>query len=132
MKDMKLYDIDSGELCELIDSKRIEIRNKNEDYKKLRNKVCEIKENYPNILALIEDNEIENLNKDECKKLQKLLSLYSRMMDYEDREIFFLGARENYFLGRKGDYLAVRPDDTKDAYIIKGSIFADTYEPIDN
>ena len=97
MEDMKLYDIDSGELCELIDSKRIELRNKNEDYKKLRNQVCEIKEKYPNILSLLEDNEVENLNKEECKKLQKLLSLYSRMMDYEDRKIFFLGARENYF-----------------------------------
>lgn len=89
MEDMKLYDIDSGELCELIDSKRIELRNKNKDYKKLRNKVCEIKENYPNILALIEDNEVENLDKEEGKNLQKLLSLYSRMMDYEDREVFF-------------------------------------------
>ena len=97
MEDMKLYDIDSGELCELIDSKRIELRNKNEDYKKLRNQVCEIKEKYPNILSLLEDNEVENLNNEECKNLQKLLSLYSRMMDYEDREIFFLGARENYF-----------------------------------
>ena len=97
MEDMKLYDIDSGELCELIDSKRIELRNKNEDYKKLRNQVCEIKEKYPNILSLLEDNEVENLNKEECKNLQNLLSLYSRMMDYEDREIFFLGARENYF-----------------------------------
>ena len=46
MEDMKLYDIDSGELCELIDSKRIELRNKNEDYKKLRNQVCDIKEKY--------------------------------------------------------------------------------------
>ena len=97
MEELKLYDIDSGELCELIDSKRIELRNKNEDYKKLRNQVCEIKEKYPNILSLLEDNEVENLNKEECKNLQKLLSLYSRMMDYEDREIFFLGARENYF-----------------------------------
>ena len=50
-----------------------------------------------NILSLLEDNEVENLNNEECKNLQKLLSLYSRMMDYEDREIFFLGARENYF-----------------------------------
>ena len=33
MEDMKLYDIDSGELCELIDSKRIELRNTNEKYK---------------------------------------------------------------------------------------------------
>ena len=97
MEELKLYDIDSGELNELIDSKRIELRNKNEDYKKSRNQVCEIKEKYPNILSLLEDNEVENLNKEECKNLQKLLSLYSRMMDYEDREIFFLGARENYF-----------------------------------
>ena len=97
MEEIKLYDIDSGELYELIDSKRIELREKNEDYKKLRNQVCEIKEKYPNILSLLEDNEVENLNKEECKNLQKLLSLYSRMMDYEDREIFFLGARENYF-----------------------------------
>ena len=97
MEELKLYDIDSGELNELIDSKRIELRNKNDDYKNLRNQVCEIKEKYPNILSLLEDNEVENLNKEECKNLQKLLSLYSRMMDYEDREFFFLGARENYF-----------------------------------
>ena len=97
MEDWKLYDIDSGELNELIDSRRIALRNKNEEYKKLRNQLCEIKEKYPNILALLEDNEVESLNKEECKNLQKLLSIYSRMMDYEDREIFFLGARENYF-----------------------------------
>ena len=97
MEELKLYDIDSGELSELIDSRRIALRNKNEEYKKLRNQICEIKEKYPNILALLEDNEVENLNNEECKNLQKLLSIYSRMMDYEDREIFLLGARDNYF-----------------------------------
>lgn len=97
MEDIKLYDINSGELSELIDSRRIALRTKNKEYEKLRKQICEIKENYPNILALLEDNEIENLNTEECKYLQKLLSLYSRMMDYEDREIFLLGARENYF-----------------------------------
>ena len=97
MEDMKLYDIDSGELSELIDSRRIALRTKNLEYANLRKQVCKIKEDFPNILALLEDNEIENLNTEECKYLQRLLSLYSRMMDYEDREIFFLGARENYF-----------------------------------
>ena len=97
MEDLKLYDIDSGELSELIDSRRIALRNKNKEYKKLRNQLCEIKEKYPNILALLEDNEVESLNNEECKNLQKLFSIYSRMMDYEDREIFLLGARENYF-----------------------------------
>ena len=97
MEDMKLYDIDSGELSELIDSRRIALRTKCEEYARLRKQVCEIKEYYPNIIALLEDNEVECLNTEECKYLQKLLSLYSRMTDFEDREIFFLGARENYF-----------------------------------
>lgn len=97
MEELKLYDINSGELSELIDSRRIALRNKNEEYKNLRKQVCEIKEKYPNILALLEDNEVENLNAEECKYLQKLLSLYSRMTDFEDIEIFFLGTRENYY-----------------------------------
>ena len=97
MEDMKLYDIDSGEISELIDSRRIALRTKNLEYANLRKQVCKIKEDFPNILALLEDNEVENLNTEECKYLQKLLSLYSRMTDFEDREIFFLGARENYF-----------------------------------
>lgn len=97
MEDMKLYDIDSGELSELIDSRRISLRTKNAEYENLRKQICEIKENYPNILALLKDNEVENLNTEECKYIQKLLLLHSRMTDYEDKEIFFLGARENYF-----------------------------------
>ena len=97
MEEMKLYGIDSGELSELIDSRRIALRTKCEEYANLRKQVCKIKEDFPNILALLEDNEVENLNTEECKYLQKLLSLYSRMKDYEDIEIFFLGARENYF-----------------------------------
>ena len=54
MEDMKLYDLDSGELSELIDSRRIALRTKNLEYANLRKQVCEIKENYPNILALLE------------------------------------------------------------------------------
>ena len=38
-----------------------------------------------------------NLNEKECKMLQKLVSLHLQISDYEDRKIFFLGARENYF-----------------------------------
>ena len=97
MEELKLYDISSAEFSELIDNARIDLKNKNLEYKNLTEKVSAIKEKYTNILSLLEDNEVENLNKEECKNLQKLLSLYSRMMDYEDREIFFLGARENYF-----------------------------------
>ena len=33
-----------------------------------------------------------------------------------------------YFIGREGDYLAIRQDDLSDIYIIKQSIFKETYE----
>ena len=97
MEYLKLYDIDSTELNGLIDSKRIEFKHKNLEYKKLSDEVSKIMENYPNVLALIEDNEVNNLNEEECQILQKLIKLNMKMTTYEDREIFFLGSRENYF-----------------------------------
>lgn len=69
--------------------------------KELKNKVSEIMEIYPNLQLLFEDDKVMNLNEEECKMLQKLVSLYLQMSDYEDRKIFFLGARENYFYFKK-------------------------------
>ena len=63
----------------------------------MQNKVNNIMEEYPNLQLLFEDDKVMNLNANECKMLQKLVSLYLQMSDYEDRKIFFLGARENYF-----------------------------------
>ena len=51
---------------------------------------------YRNVLALIEDNEVNSLNEEECKMLQKLIRLNMKMTTYEDREIFFPGFKENY------------------------------------
>jgi len=97
MEDIKLYDIDSTEFNELIDTARVELKNNNSEYKKLRNKVNEIMDNFPNLQLLLEDNKVMKLNEEECKKLQELVSLYLQMSQYEDRKIFFLGSRENYF-----------------------------------
>ena len=95
--DIKLYDIDSTEFNELIDTARVELKNNNSEYKKLRNKVNKIMDNFPNLQLLLEDNKVMKLNEEECKELQELVSLYLQMSQYEDRKIFFLGARENYF-----------------------------------
>lgn len=97
MEEIRLYDMSSIEFSELIDTARVELKNNNSDYKELQNKVSEIMEEYPNLQLLFEDDKVMNLNENECKMLQKLVSLYLQMSDYEDRKIFFLGARENYF-----------------------------------
>ena len=85
-KELKLYDMDSIELYELIDSSRIIY----EQFHKIMN-------DYPNLQLILEDGETLELNKEECEMLQKLNSLYMQMCDFEEREIFFLGAREAYY-----------------------------------
>ena len=96
MEEIRLYDMNSIEFSELIDTARVELKS-NSEYKELQNKVSEIMEEYPNLQLLFEDDKVMTLNENECKMLQKLVSLYLQMSDYEDRKIFFLGARENYF-----------------------------------
>lgn len=97
MEEIRLYDMDSIEFSELIDTARVELKNNNSEYKELQNKVSEIMEMYPNLQLLFEDDRVMSLNKEECKMLQKLVSLHLQISEYEDRKIFFLGARENYF-----------------------------------
>lgn len=97
MEEIRLYDINSIEYSELIDTARVELKRNNSEYKELQNKVNKIMESYPNLQLLFEDDRVMSLNEEECKMLQKLVSLHLQMSEYEDRKIFFLGARENYF-----------------------------------
>ena len=97
MKEIRLYDINSIEFSELIDTIRVELKRNNFEYKELQNKVNKIMESYPNLQLLFEDDRVMSLNEEECKMLQQLVALHLQMSEYEDRQIFFLGARENYF-----------------------------------
>lgn len=97
MEEIRLYDINSIEFSELIDTARVELKRNNSEYKELQNKVNKIMESYPNLQLLFEDDRVMSLNEEECKMLQKLVSLHLPISEYEDRKIFFLEARENYF-----------------------------------
>ena len=96
MEEIRLYDMNSIEFSELIDTARVELKS-NPEYKELQNKVNKIMELYPNLQLLFEDDRVMSLNEEECKMLQKLVSIHLQISEYEDRKIFFLGARENYF-----------------------------------
>lgn len=97
MEEIRLYDINSIEFNDLIDTARVELKRNNSEYKELQNKVNKIMESYPNLQLLFEDDRVMSLKEEECKMLQKLVSLHLQISEYEDRKIFFLGARENYF-----------------------------------
>ena len=97
MEEKRLYDIDSIEFNELLDTARIELKNDDLEYQDLENQINEIMNKYPRIHSIFENDEVANLNEEECKMLQNLISLYLQMSNFEERKIFFLGARENYF-----------------------------------
>lgn len=97
MEENKLYEIDSTEFNELLDSRKIILKGKNEEYRKLTEEFHKIMNTFPNLQLLLEDNKVMILDEIECKMLQKLVAIYMQILDYEEREIFFLGAKENYF-----------------------------------
>lgn len=43
-------------------------------------------------------------------------------------KVYTMWDEDNYMYGRPGDYVAVRPDDPTDVYIIMGKMFDITYE----
>ena len=97
MEENRLYDMGSAEFCELIDRAKINLKTKNLEYKKLTEKLHKILDENENLQLIIETNKEFELSKEKCKLLQKIYQIFMRMYDYEEREIFFLGARENYF-----------------------------------
>ena len=101
MEGLGLYNIDSAELNELIDSVKVELKNNNADYKKLVNKVSKIKKEYPNLQSLFENDFVKNLNENECRNLQKIFDLYLQISVYEEQQIFFLGGKELYLYFKK-------------------------------
>lgn len=97
MEETRLFDINSTDFNELLDNTRMELKNKNEDYKKLKKQYCDIMDRFPNLQLIFEDDEIFELNEQECKMLQKLIHLGLKISELEEYSIFFLGGRETYF-----------------------------------
>lgn len=97
MEEIRLYDINSTELNELFDNARIQLKNTNEDYQKLKKQYHDLMNRFPNLQLIFEDDEVFELNKEECKMLQKVIQLGLRINELEEYSIFFLGNREAYF-----------------------------------
>lgn len=75
----------------------------------------------------------EFITLDEIAKLcypKRDIAIYAQQLTHMVK-VFPTYANGDYFLGREGDYLAIRPDDLTDMYIIRKDIFEETYEPCD-
>ena len=84
-------------LNEAIEERKSGLLNKNPEYQKLKEKFNNIMNNYPKLQLILEEDRQMILDETECKMLQKLVSIYLEMTDFEDKEIFLLGGKEMFY-----------------------------------
>lgn len=94
MEEIRLYEM---YLNEAIEERKCDLITRNEEYKNLREKFNDIMNEYPNLQLILEENRQMILNEMECKMLQKLVAIYLKMTDIEDKEVFLLGSKEMYY-----------------------------------
>ena len=94
MDEVRLYEM---YLNEAIEERKSDLINRNEDYKKLKEKFDNIMNKYPKLQLIFEENREMILDGTECKMLQKLVALYIEFSELEEKEIFLLGGKEMYF-----------------------------------
>lgn len=96
MKKCKLYDLESVELFECMEDIKRELKKHNMEYKELFTKIEKLKEKYPNIRGILEDEEICEMTLEESKALLETINLYRDLFRIEQYEIFLFGGRETY------------------------------------
>lgn len=101
MENIKIFDMSSEELYELIDSVRVNLLKDNSEYKKLRHEVSDIVTEYPNLAEIYDTTVTLELTKEECKMLQQMMILNRKISDYEEHEILFLGGKIAYIYFKK-------------------------------
>lgn len=94
MEDIRLYEM---YLNEAIEERKIDLMKNNNNYKKSRKNFDDIMNKYPNLQLILEEDREVILNENECKMLQKLVTIYMDICDLEEKEIFLLGGKEMYF-----------------------------------
>lgn len=81
-------------ILQFIEDNRFSIWRKRKDYKKLKNKMSEIKDKYPNIRTFVEDRVLVELNREELKALLQYIDLDDKIKTIEKVETFKLGLKE--------------------------------------
>lgn len=94
MKNYKLYNMDSVELTECIGNLKLELKKSNTEYKKIAEKIEDMKEKYPTIRNFLEDEKASKLSDEEGKAFLKLINLYRKLISVEQYEVFLLGGHE--------------------------------------
>lgn len=92
------YEAYKDDFCDSIEDVRKYLKNNNEEYRKVYQKLHNILNNSLNIQLLLDEQTLKNgLSKEEVKALSKIIILYYRLQDFEEKEIYFKGGMDAYF-----------------------------------
>ena len=82
-------------LAEFIEENAITAARKRGDYRAKKKKIRNIMNKYPKLKAFIEDEETEELDKEELKKLREIAIIQIEIQNIKNEEIFKLGIQSS-------------------------------------
>lgn len=94
-----LFDFESQELQDCISGVDYELMHNNSEVIEICRKIERLKNKFPKIKEIFEEDGIAPLNYKESKALNQVISLYRELIEQKYYAIFFLGGREchNYY-----------------------------------
>ena len=95
------FEKNRGAFIEFISQTSVELLKSDKEYRKLVKENNELLNKYPKLREIIDDNEVNGINQEECKALSRIIDnkLQLKMREYE--EIFFKGYKEACFYFKK-------------------------------
>lgn len=101
MKKFNLYDMDSIEIADTISEMKINLKKNNEEYRKLVKKIENIKDKYPRIRDILDDECSSELTAEEGKALVNIVTIYYEISRIEEYQLFLLGGKEIFGILKK-------------------------------
>lgn len=100
MKDKKVYpewlERDEGEFIEAVSELEADLREYNKEFRKLEDEKDEILSSSPALFSILDADKAVPLDKEDAKKLLRVLQLDNRMREITDRAIFVYGRKDAY------------------------------------
>lgn len=100
MKEKMIYpewlDRDEDEFIETVSELEAELRESDKEFRRLGDEKDEILSSSPALYSIFDADEAAPLDKEDAKKLLRVLALDSRMREITDRAIFVYGRKDAY------------------------------------
>ena len=83
-----------NEILDLFEEQKYKNLKQNDDYMKIAKEIKQIKEKFPKVRGLFENNDITELSREEIKAILDIIKLKEDRAMYETDEMFKIGLRE--------------------------------------